>query len=92
MYLVLSKHITTLKQRLQSRRRKSARAKALRAKKYAIKRVFLGFIGITGIVLIWSGISRFASTNLSLSQSIAMGIGLLFVSGLLTKRFVRMFA
>ena len=92
MYLVLSKHITKLKQRLQSRRRKSARAKALRDKKYAIKRVFLGFIGITGIVLIWSGISRFASTNLSLSQSIAMGIGLLFVSGLLTKRFVRMFA
>jgi len=52
----------------------------------------MGFVGITGIVLIWSGISRFASDALSLGESIAIGIGLLFVSGLLTKRFVKMFA
>ena len=85
-------YLTLIKQRLQSHRKKRERAKQLYEKKRAIRRVFLGFIGITGIVLIWSGISRFASSNLSLGQSISLGIGLLFVSGLLTKRFVKMFA
>lgn len=92
MYIALTKRVSALKQKLQSRRRRRERAKILRDKKHAIQRVFLGFIGITGIVLIWSGISRFAAENFSLSQSISMGIGLLFVSGLLTKRFVRMFS
>ena len=85
MYLALTKQVSILKKRLRTHRRKLERAKRLRDHKRAIKRVFLGFIGITGIVLIWSGISRFATSNLTLGDSIALGVGLLFVSGLLTK-------
>ena len=92
MQIAISSRISKFKQRIASRRYRRARAKRIREKKHSIKRVFLGFIGITGIVLIWSGISRFASSNLTLGESVAIGVGLLFVSGLLTKRFVKMFS
>ena len=92
MNIAISSRISKFKQRIASRRYRRARAQKIRDKKKIIKRVFLGFIGITGIVLIWSGISRFAINNLTLGESVAIGVGLLFVSGLLTKRFVRMFS
>ena len=92
MQLALTSRISRFKQRLNYRRRKRERAKQIREQKRIIGRVFMGFVGITGIVLIWSGISRFASNSLTLGESIAVGVGLLFVSGLLTKRFVRMFS
>ena len=92
MYNSLSARLIKIKNRMRSQRRRRKRAKRLREQKKSIRRIFLGFVGITGIVLIWSGISRFATDNLDLSESIAIGIGLLFVSGLLTKRFVRTFA
>lgn len=92
MYLAIGSRMSKLKRRLQSKRRQRAKAKQLREQKRIIKRVFLAFIGITGIVLMWSGISRFALDSFSIGESFAIGVGLLFVSGLLTKRFVRMFA
>lgn len=92
MYIALTSRISKLKRKLIYRRHKRAHAKQIRDQKKIVGRVFLGFVGITGIVLIWSGISRFASDALTLGESIAIGIGLLFVSGLLTKRFVRMFS
>ncbi len=92
MNLAIGSRISKFRRRLNYRRRKRERARRLREQKKTVRRVFLGFVGITGIVLIWSGISRFASSALTLGESIAIGVGLLFVSGLLTKRFVRMFA
>jgi len=92
MYKSLSSRLIKIKKAVYSQRRRMQRARKLRERKKMVRRIFLGFVGITGIVLIWSGISRFAYDNLSLSESIAMGVALLFVSGLLTKRFVRTFA
>ena len=92
MYIALSERYSKFKRKLATQRRKRKRAKQIRDQKKIIRRIFMGFVGITGIVLIWSGISRFAHTNLSLGESIAIGVGLLFVSGLLTKRFVKMFS
>ena len=92
MYIALTSRISKFKRKLGYHRRKRARAKQIRNQKKLVGRVFMGFVGITGIVLIWSGISRFASDALTLGESISIGVGLLFVSGLLTKRFVKMFA
>ena len=92
MYKRLSSRMIRLKRAIYAKRRRAARKKKIREQKKTIKRVALSFVGITGIVLIWSSISRYAETNLTMGDSLAIGFGLLFVSGLLTKRFIRTFA
>tara|TARA_Y100000310_G_scaffold252861_1_gene259599 strand:- start:4 stop:228 length:225 start_codon:yes stop_codon:yes gene_type:complete len=57
-----------------------------------IRQFVLAFIAGVGFILLWSGISRWGNINMTHGQSIAVGIGLLLVSGFFAKIFIKNFS
>ena len=92
MYKSLGARMIKIRTRLSGQHRKRIRARKLRENKRILRRTILAFIGISGIVLIWSGISRWSYLNLTIGNSIMAGIGLLIMSGLLTRSFIKTFS
>ena len=57
-----------------------------------IRQFILAFIAGMGFILLWSGVSRWGSLNMTHGQAIAVGIGLLLVSGFFTRIFIKNFS
>jgi len=57
-----------------------------------IKHFMLAFTAGIGFILLWSGISRWSGEFMSYSEAIAVGLGLLIVSGFITKIFIKNFS
>ncbi len=57
-----------------------------------IRHFMLAFTAGIGFILLWSGISRWSSSYLSYGEAMAVGLGLLIVSGFITRIFIKNFS
>ncbi len=52
----------------------------------------LAFTAGIGFILLWSGISRWSGEFMSYGEAMAVGLGLLIVSGFITRIFIKNFS
>ncbi len=57
-----------------------------------IKHFILAFTAGIGFILLWSGISRWSGEFMSHGEAMAVGLGLLLVSGFITRIFIKNFS
>ena len=57
-----------------------------------IRHFMLAFTAGIGFILLWSGISRWSGEFMSYGEAMAVGLGLLLVSGFMTKIFIKNFS
>ena len=75
---------------LSKKRRK--RQKEFEQQISIIRHFMLAFTAGIGFILLWSGISRWSGEFMSYGESMAVGLGLLIVSGFMTKIFIKNFS
>jgi polyferredoxin len=75
---------------LSKKRRK--RQKEFESQVAIIKHFMLAFTAGMGFILLWSGISRWSSEFMNYNEAMAVGLGLLLVSGFMTKIFIKNFS
>ena len=75
---------------LSKKRRK--RTKEFESQVSIIKQFMLAFTAGIGFILLWSGISRWSGEFMSYGEAVAVGLGLLIVSGFMTKIFIKNFS
>ncbi len=75
---------------LSKKRRK--RQKEFEQQISIIRHFMLAFTAGIGFILLWSGISRWSGEFMSYGEAMAVGLGLLIVSGFMTKIFIKNFS
>jgi len=75
---------------LSKKRRK--RQKEFEQQASIIKHFMLAFTAGIGFILLWSGISRWSGEFMSYGEAMAVGLGLLIVSGFITRIFIKNFS
>jgi len=75
---------------LAKKRRK--REKEFEEQVSVIRHFILAFTAGIGFILLWSGISRWSSSHMNYGEAMAVGLGLLIVSGFITRIFIKNFS
>jgi len=73
-------------------RKRRKKAKEFEGRVAIIRHFVLAFTAGIGFILLWSGISRWSGEFMSYGEAMAVGMGLLLVSGFMTRIFIKNFS